>query len=139
MLAAIAACAGSAHADTMYKCTDPNGKVSYSDQPCTGQSKARTLDVIAPKSTKAEPGETAQIREKPETELQRLRRADAAFRERLAESDRAAMRERMRVAQASASQRESEGRKRRQQELEDAEDERQAMFERMRNQRDRNR
>lgn len=48
LLAATAAIAGSASAsaNTMYKCTGPTGKFSFSDQPCAGNSKAKTLGRI---------------------------------------------------------------------------------------------
>lgn len=37
-----------AHAQTMFKCVDTNGKTSYSDQPCSGKVAARKeLDVRA--------------------------------------------------------------------------------------------
>ncbi|RAP58280.1 DUF4124 domain-containing protein [Oleiagrimonas sp. MCCC 1A03011] len=37
-----------AAADTIYKCTDRNGQVSYQDTPCTKASKQQTLDMPAP-------------------------------------------------------------------------------------------
>jgi len=97
ILAATAATANSAGADTMYKCTDPNGKVAYSDQPCTGKSKAATLNVIAPqRKVEVEDDDDDSMvslrRQKPkETELERLRRADAEFQERLRKREESEM------------------------------------------------
>lgn len=96
LFAAIAAFAGNASADTMYKCTDPNGKVSYSDQPCAGKGKAATLKVVAPKRQVEEEDDdeddqelSLQARKPKETELERLRRADAEFQERLRKREQA--------------------------------------------------
>ena len=126
ILAAIAMFAGNASADTMYKCTAPNGKVSFSDQPCAGNSKTATLDVIAPQNKKTVPSEVWQQREKPESEMERLRRADAAFRDRLAASERADASARLSAAKNRTYRLEAEERKRQQQAAEDAEDARQA-------------
>ena len=104
ILVAAAAVAGNASADTMYKCTDPSGKVSYSDQPCSGKNKAATLNVVAPQRPTAgadedDQGVSLQARKPRETESERLKRAEADFQERrrkreeaeAAEEERAAM------------------------------------------------
>lgn len=127
VLAAISAHAGSASADTMYKCTDPNGKVSFSDQPCTGKSKTSTLNVIAPQSKKAIASEASQQWEEPESELDRLRRADGEFQKRLAERERDEARERLRAARERTSRLQAEERERRRQEEQDARDAAEAM------------
>lgn len=65
-----------AQADTMYKCVGANGKVAYSDMPCPGQAKAaREFDVPAPETEE-------ESRERLAMEKERLRAADAAFRQR---------------------------------------------------------
>lgn len=96
ILTATTALASNANADTMYKCTDPNGKVAYSDQPCSGKSKAATLNVIAPQrkvdveDDDDDDGMVSLQRRKPkETELERLRRADADFQKRLRDREAA--------------------------------------------------
>lgn len=86
LLAATTTIASSANADTMYKCTDQNGKVSYSDQPCTGKSKAATLTVIAPQHKAGAEDEWDSLQRRvplePESESDRLKRAEADFQER---------------------------------------------------------
>ena len=80
-LAAATSIAGSASADTMNKCTDANGKVTFTDQPCAAQSKASTLNVPAPLSE----AERAQIANE---ESQKLYLANEEFKKRAAERDR---------------------------------------------------
>ena len=46
-LLVLAAWAGGAGADTMYKCVDPNGKIGYSNQPCPGNSNASKTFKVA--------------------------------------------------------------------------------------------
>jgi len=82
ILAAAATIAGSARADTMYKCTGPDGKVTFTDQPCAGKSKASTLEVRPPQM-----GERAA--QKADSEMDRLTRANEDFNKRAAERQRA--------------------------------------------------
>jgi len=82
ILIATTAISGSARADTMYKCTGPDGKVTFTDQPCAGKGKASTLEVRSPQM-----GERAA--QKADSELDRLTRANEAFNKRAAERHRA--------------------------------------------------
>ncbi len=122
LLAAMAASAGMASADTMYKCTDPNGKISYSDQPCSGKGKTSTLNVIAPqRKAKAaanqdyedEDGVSLQangLKKPKETEKERLIRAEEDFQKRLKEREDAEAWVAERRAEANRQARESEER-----------------------------
>lgn len=82
IFAAAAGITGSAGADTIYKCTDANGKVTFSDQSCPGQGKASKLDVRAPQRD-------AEVAQKADAESERLARANESFNKRLAERQRA--------------------------------------------------
>jgi hypothetical protein len=82
MFAAAAGIAGSAGADTMYKCTGANGKVTFTDQPCAGQGKASTLDVRSPQRD-------ADVAQKADAASERLARSNESFNKRLAERQRA--------------------------------------------------
>ncbi|MFN9473583.1 DUF4124 domain-containing protein [Acidovorax sp.] len=44
----VAALTGTAHAQTLYKSVDPNGKVVYSDQPPASGSAQKTMKLEAP-------------------------------------------------------------------------------------------
>jgi hypothetical protein len=70
-----------AFANTMSKCVDANGKISYSDQPCPGEAK------LAREFTIAAPEQNADRDALKLVEKARLRAAESAFRERHASRD----------------------------------------------------
>ena len=93
-LALFAAAAGSAIADTMYKCTDANGKITFTSQPCGGKSKERTLNVVAPQSD-------AVSARRAEDAAEKLSVANEEFKKRAAERERVSAEERRQEAQAA--------------------------------------
>ncbi|MGW8394750.1 DUF4124 domain-containing protein [Pseudoduganella sp. HUAS MS19] len=95
IFAAAAANAGNARADTMYKCTDVSGKVTFTDQPCAGKGKTSTLDVRAPQRE-------AEVAQKTEADAEKLKRANEQFKVRAAERERIYADQEQRAAQARA-------------------------------------
>jgi hypothetical protein len=78
----LAAAAAPAQAQTMYKCVGANSKIVYSDMPCPNQAKvAKEFDVPPPETQEQSQARLAK-------EKERLRRADAEFRERHASRQR---------------------------------------------------
>lgn len=72
----LAAPAPAALADTMYKCVASNGKVAYSDLPCTSTAKVeKQFEVPAPQSEEA-------IRVRLAADKARREQADEEFRSR---------------------------------------------------------
>jgi len=102
-LFAAASICGGARADTMYKCTDAKGKLTFTDQPCAGTSKSSTLDVPAPRSAAA-----AGVAYQDDSEAARLKRANEAFNQRAAERDRIAAAEEKQAAEARAARQQQE-------------------------------
>ena len=80
--ALLAGLAPGAHADTMYKCVSPDGKIAYVNQPCAGQAKAAKQFTVAAN----EPDEARDARLKAERAS--LQAADAKFQKTKAERDR---------------------------------------------------
>ncbi|SFG34385.1 protein of unknown function [Duganella sp. CF458] len=95
IFAAAAGFAGSAGADTMYKCTGASGKVTFTDQPCAGQGKASTLDVRPPLRD-------AEVAQKAEADAEKLKRANEHFKVRAAERERMYADQEQKAAQARA-------------------------------------
>lgn len=76
LTAAMAALGPSAHADTIYKCVQPDGKVAFSSLPCAGKSReARQLAVPPPE---ADDVSAARLQQ----ERARLAAAERRFRQR---------------------------------------------------------
>jgi hypothetical protein len=83
-------------ANTMYKCVDAQGKVSFSDTPCPGAMKAaKQFEIAAPESNEESAARRA-------AEKQRLRAADEAFRVRHAQRAREFDRQQALAAQRDA-------------------------------------
>lgn len=123
ILVATTTVAGSAHADTMFKCTDASGKVTFSDQPCAGTGKGSTLSVRAPQSE-------SQIAEKAEADAERLKRANEQFKVRAAERERRYADQEQQAAQARAARERGAIEARIRQEAKDQEAARQVMLQR---------
>ena len=62
-------------ADTMYKCTDANGKIVYSDLACDSKAQVRTFDVTPP-------AKDAEIAARSASDNQKWKKADQESRER---------------------------------------------------------
>lgn len=107
----------------MFKCTDANGKVTYSDQPCAGKVKESTLSVRTPQSE-------SQIAEKTEADAEKLKRANEQFKVRAAERERRYAEQEQKAAQARADRERSAIEARMKQEAKDRETARQIMLQR---------
>jgi len=128
ILLAAATIAGSASANTMNKCTDANGKVTFTDQPCADKSKTQTLNVQAPQSK-------AEVAQNANAESEKLKRANQEFKQRAAERDRADAEQDRRVAQARLDRDRAAGEARARQAARDAEEARMGAIERQRRER----
>ena len=79
----LAAAAAPSQAQTMFKCVDAGGKIVYSDMPCPDKAKVAKEFAVPPPETQ----EQSQARLAKDKE--KRRRADAAFRERHYDRQRA--------------------------------------------------